>query len=146
MSVFFDTNVLVYLFDADAREKQVLAREIFDRHVREGSLRLSTQVLQELYVTLTRKLAVPMKASEAGDVIAALGEMAVTHADTPMVLAAIQLSQRQQLSFWDAMILESAKKSGAAVLLTEDLQHGQVIDDIRVENPFVVVSSTTLRR
>jgi predicted nucleic acid-binding protein len=136
MSAFFDTNVLVYLFDADAPDKQAHARELFDRHVRDGSLFLSTQVLQELYVTLTRKLAVPLGASEAGDIIAAMGEMQVTHADTAMVLTAIQLSQRQQLSFWDAMIVESARKSGATVLLTEDLQHGQVIEGVRVENPF----------
>jgi predicted nucleic acid-binding protein len=136
MSAFFDTNVLVYLFDADAPDKQAHARALFDRHVRDGSLFLSTQVLQELYVTLTRKLGVPLGASEAGDIIAAMGEMPVTHADTAMVLTAIQLSQRHQLSFWDAMIVESARKSGATVLLTEDLQHGQVIEGVRVENPF----------
>jgi predicted nucleic acid-binding protein len=139
MSVFFDTNILVYLFDADAPEKQARAREIFDKHVRDGDFFLSTQVLQELYVTLTRKLDVPMNQAEAYDVIAALGEMPVIHADTTLVLAAIQLSQRQQLSFWDAMILEAARKSGASILFTEDLQHGQLIEGVRVENPFVEV-------
>lgn len=63
MSAFFDTNILVNLFDADAPEKQARAREVFDRHVRNGDLCLSTQVLQELYVTLTRKLAVPRQKS-----------------------------------------------------------------------------------
>ena len=137
MNVFFDTNVLVYLFDADAPQKQAIARERFERHVREGRLCLSTQVLQECYVTLTRKLAVPMPEPEAREVIAALGEMRVTQADVSVVLAAIDLSRRYKLSFWDALIVESARRGGASVLLSEDLQHGQDFDGIRVENPFL---------
>lgn len=137
MTIFFDTNVLVYLFDTDAPEKQQLARERFARHVRDGSLCLSVQVLQELYVTLTRKLTVPLPESEAREVIAALGEMRLVQADAPMVLAAADLSQRRKLSFWDALIVESARRGGAAVLLSEDLQHGQDIEGVRVENPFL---------
>ena len=140
MSVFFDTNVLVYLFDADAPKKRERAREIFDQHVRDGSLSISTQVLQELYVTLTRKLAVTLAESEACEVITALCEMPVVITDGPMVLAAIQLSQRQKLSFWDALIIESARHSGATVLLSEDLQHGQIIEGVTITNPFLSLS------
>ncbi len=57
MKVFFDTNILVYLFDAGAPAKQRLARSLLDRHTRAGETLLSTQVLQEFYVAVTRKLA-----------------------------------------------------------------------------------------
>lgn len=140
MNVFFDTNVLVYLFDADAPKKRERAREIFDQHVRDGSLSISTQVLQELYVTLTRKLAVTLSESEACEVITAMCEMPVVITDGPMVLSAIQLSQRQKLSFWDALIIESARHSGATVLLSEDLQHGQIVEGVTITNPFLSLS------
>lgn len=137
MTVFFDTNVLVYLFDNDAPSKREQARALFQRHVQAGSLLISTQVLQELYVTLTRKLAVPLPEPDAREVITSLAELPVAQNDASTVLAAIDLSQRRQLSFWDALIIEAARRGGANVLLSEDLQHGQDIEGVRVENPFL---------
>jgi predicted nucleic acid-binding protein len=137
MTVFFDTNILVYLFDNDAPAKRERARALFQRHTQEGSLLISTQVLQELYVTLTRKLAVPLPEPDAREVIASLAELPVTQNDASTVMAAIDLSQRRQLSFWDALIIEAARRGGANVLLSEDLQHGQDIEGVRVENPFL---------
>lgn len=137
MTVFFDTNVLVYLFDNDAPAKRELARALFQRHVQQGSLLISTQVLQDLYVTLTRKLAVPVPESDAREVIASLAELPVVQNDAPTILAAIDLSQRRQFSFWDALIIEAARRGGATVLLSEDLKHGQDIEGVRVENPFL---------
>jgi len=137
VTVFFDTNVLVYLFDNDAPSKREQARTLFQRHVQAGSLLISTQVLQELYVTLTRKLAVPLPEPDAREVIASLAELPVAQNDASTVLAAIDLSRRRQLSFWDALIIEAARRGGANVLLSEDLQHGQDIEGVRVENPFL---------
>lgn len=137
MSTFFDTNILVYQFDQDAPEKRARARALFEQHVREGSLLLSVQVLQELYVTLTRNLAVPLPEQDAREVIAALVELPLVQNDATMTLAAIDLSQRGKLSFWDALIIEAARRGGATVLLSEDLQHGQDIEGVRVENPFL---------
>jgi len=137
VTVFFDTNILVYLFDNDAPSKREQARTLFQRHVQAGSLLISTQVLQELYVTLTRKLAVPLPESDAREVIASLAELPMVQNDATMTLAAIDLSQRRQLSFWDALIIEAARRGGANVLLSEDLQHGQDIEGVRVENPFL---------
>ena len=137
MSAFFDTNIFVYQFDQDAPEKRARARALFEQHVREGSLLLSVQVLQELYVTLTRKLAVPLSVQDAREVVAALTELPIVQNDAPMTLAAIDLSLRRQLSFWDALIIVAARRGGASVLLSEDLQHGQDIEGIRVENPFL---------
>lgn len=137
MSAFFDTNIFVYQFDQDAPEKRARARALFGQHVREGSLLLSVQVLQELYVTLTRKLAVPLSDQDAREVVAALSELPIVQNDASMTLAAIDLSQRRQLSFRDALIVEAARRGGASVLLSEDLQHGQDIEGIRVENPFL---------
>lgn len=136
MSVFLDTNVLVYLFDADAPEKQALARATFERLVLEGQVLLSTQVLQELYVTVTRKLAVPLGFDEALEVVRELAQLPMVQVDGPMVLKAIQLSQRYGFSFWDALIVQAALAGGAELLLTEDLQHGQLIAGLRIENPF----------
>jgi predicted nucleic acid-binding protein len=137
MSAFFDTDIFVYQFDRDAPEKRACARALFERHVREGSLLLSVQVLQELYVTLTRKLAAPLSVQDAREVVAALTELPIVQNDAPMTLAAIDLSLRRQVSFWDALIIEAARRGGASVLLSEDLQHGQDIEGIRVENPFL---------
>lgn len=136
MSVFLDTNVLVYLFDADAPEKRALARAIFERLVLEGQVLLSTQVLQELYVTVTRKLAVPLGLDEALEVVRELAQLPMVQVDGPMVLEAIQLSQRYGFSLWDALIVQAALAGGAELLLTEDLQHGQLIAGLRIENPF----------
>lgn len=137
MRTFFDTNIFAYQFDQDAPKKRARARALFEQHVREGSLLLSVQVLQELYVTLTRKLAVPLSDQDAREVVAALTEMPIVQNDAPMTLGAIDLSLRRQLSFWDALIIVAARRGGASVLLSEDLQHGQDIEGIRVENPFL---------
>lgn len=138
MRVFFDTNILVYLFDADAADKKNLARASFEAAATAGQLVLSTQVLQEFYVAVTRKLAVPLDAETAEVVVRNLSALPLIGIDAEKILAAIGRSRRMQFSFWDALIIEAALAAGADRLLTEDLQHGQVIDGLRVENPFLI--------
>lgn len=136
MRVFFDTNILVYLFDADAAEKQTKARERFQAETSAGRAVLSTQVLQEFYVAVTRKLAVPLEPETADEVVRNLAVLPVVRIDPERILAAIAKSRNLQLSFWDALIVEAALAGGAECLLTEDLDHGQTIDALRIENPF----------
>jgi predicted nucleic acid-binding protein len=136
MRVFFDTNILVYLYDADAVEKKERACELFETEASAGRLILSTQVLQEFYVAVTRKLAVPLEPKEAEDVVRNLSLLPVVPVDTERILSAIGRSRRYRLSFWDALIIETALAGGAGRLLSEDLQDGQVIQGLTIENPF----------
>jgi len=134
---FLDTNVLVYLFDTGAPAKQRRAQEILEGETRDGRVLLSTQVLQEFYVAVTRKLAKPLDGESAERAVHDLAALPTVQVDTPMVLSAVARSRRERLSFWDALIVESAVAGRAGRLLTEDLQHGRVIDGVRIENPFL---------
>lgn len=133
---FLDTNVLVYLFDADNQEKRNCSRDILLSARASESLVLSTQVLQEFYVAATRKLARPLDPELACEAVRNFTLLSVHRVTESMVLAAIRRSISARLSFWDSLIVEAALESGSTILLTEDMQHGQVFDDVRVENPF----------
>jgi predicted nucleic acid-binding protein len=134
---FFDTNVLLYLFDNREPDKKAAAQELIQKEVEADRASLSTQVLQEFYVNATRKLAFPLSPEEAGARVRDFSRLPLVQVDVPLIPAAIARSQRMSFSLWDAMIVEAALKAGADRLLTEDLQHGQVIEDMRVENPFL---------
>lgn len=136
MRAFFDTNVLVYLFDGDAPDKRALARSLLQREADAGRATLSTQVLQEFFVTVTRKLAVPVGYEQAERAVRSLTELSVVQIDAGLVLVGIELTRRLQISLWDALIVGAALQSGSTVLYTEDLQHGQRIDGLTVANPF----------
>jgi predicted nucleic acid-binding protein len=134
---FVDTSVLVHAYDRSETRKQPIAQaqlEVLWRH-RTGAL--STQVLQELYVVATRKLAAPMHRTTARKIVGLYAEWPVVQVDVPLILAASELEERHTLSFWDALIVEAARRSGATRLLTEDLQSGRRIGGVRIENPFV---------
>lgn len=130
---FIDTNVLVYLFDTDAPAKQAVARGLLAA----GRFVLSTQVLSEFYVTVTRKLARPLDPERARRAVTDFCAMPIRDVTAKLVLAAIRRCAASQLSYWDALIVETALEAGATTLLTEDLQHGQVIETLRVSNPFL---------
>lgn len=136
MKSFFDTNVLVYLFDADSPDKRKKARALFQRHTETGDILLSTQVLQEFYVTVTRKLARPMNAAAASEAVSSFAELPVVQIDSDLILAAVHRSRNNQQSFWDALIVQAAIEGHASTLYSEDLQDGQMFDGLRVVNPF----------
>ena len=136
MTAFFDTNLLVYLFDSASPEKQGKARDVFSERAQRDEVLLSTQVLQEFYVTVTRKLASPLSAAQAERLVRDFAAFPVVSTDAPLVVAAVALSRRHRLSLWDAMIVVAARAGGATELLTEDLQHGQVLEGVRIDNPF----------
>ena len=132
---FVDTNVIVYLFDDGEPAKQERARRLI-ADPDSPPLVVSTQVLSECYVTLTRKLEHTLDLPTARVAIERLGQWPVVQTDTALVLAAIETSEQQRLSLWDAMIIEAAAAADCKRLLTEDLQHGATIRGIQIENPF----------
>lgn len=134
--VFLDTNVLVYVFDGDERAKQAVAARILEEAGASGRHVLSTQILEEFYVTVTRKLAKPLSHADAQKAVAALALLPVVQIDAASVVAAVARAGERRLSLWDALVVQSAVEGGCTTLLTEDLQHGQTIDGVRVENPF----------
>jgi predicted nucleic acid-binding protein len=138
MRRFFDTNVLVYLFDASAPRKKARAQELLKQAVGEGLALLSTQVLQEFFVAVTRKLLAPLTHEQAERAVRDLAKLPTAQIDTAIILKAIETMRRYRLSFWDSLIIQSALHGGATILYTEDLQHGQVIETLAVENPFRV--------
>jgi len=136
MRVFVDTNVLVYLFDAQEPTKQARAREIVSELARNSSLVVSSQVLSELYVTVTRKLAYPLEASAALRALADLAVYPVVAVDAALVLRAAARAVAEQVAYWDALILEAAVEAGAGTVYSEDLQHGRTYQGVTVRDPF----------
>jgi predicted nucleic acid-binding protein len=133
---FVDTNVLVYAHDRSETRKQPIARELLNVLWRTRTGVLSTQVLQEFYVVATRKFDPPMRRAAAREVVALYGEWPVVRPDVALVVAASKLEERHAFSFWDALVVEAARRGGATRLLTENLQAGRRIGEIRIENPF----------
>lgn len=133
---FVDTNVLVYAHDVTAGDKHDRARALLEElwDTREGCL--SVQVLQEFFVTTTRKIPKPLEAPAAGQII---NDLALWHVHAPAardVLASIDIHQQTGASFWDAMIIRSAQELGCQTLYSEDLNPGQTYAGVRVSNPF----------
>ena len=131
---FFDTNVLVYADDDDAPSKQRLARDLVYEHRRGGTGVVSLQVLQEYFVTVTRKLKLDPRTARRK--VELLSEFDVAAPQVADILAAIDLHRLHGFSFWDALVLRTAQQSGCRVLLSEDFQEGRESDGIQVVNPF----------
>jgi predicted nucleic acid-binding protein len=138
--VFVDTNVLVYAHDASETLRQPIAQSVLAELWRTRSGALSTQVLQEFYVVVTRKFDPPLSRREARDLVDAYGQWRLVQVDVPLVLAASQLEERHTLSFWDALIVEAARRSGARTLLTEDLQTARRLAGVVIDNPFATTN------
>jgi len=136
-SVFIDTNVLVYAYDAKAGRKHEIARDLLtELWSREGAV-LSIQVLQEFFVTVTRKISRPIEPRLAREIVEDLLTWSVVVIDGASVLAAIDLQGLEKISFWDALIVAAAQRAGTKVLLSEDLADGRVFADVTVRNPFI---------
>lgn len=136
MPVFVDTNVLVYARDATEPDKQDRAMEWLTHLWRTGNGRLSFQVLQEFYVTVTRKLSPGMTSDEARADVRSLVAWRPITTDERVLDEAWTLQDRFSLSFWDALVLAAANIAGCDRILSEDLQEGQEFDGLRVVNPF----------
>ena len=131
---FFDTNILIYTDDKAAPAKQRRAVALVEEHRRAGSGVVSLQVLQEYFVTVTRKLKVEPRVARRK--VELLAEFDVAAPDVADVLAAIDMHRLHGFSFWDALILRSTKQAGCKVLLSEDMQDTREIDGVEIVNPF----------
>jgi predicted nucleic acid-binding protein len=134
---FFDTNILVYLFDATTPDKQAAARSLWDKACREATPVLSTQVLQEFFATVTKAVKQGVPVPTARDAILEFADMAeVVTISVPLIAAATRRVEASSFSFWDSLIIESAVGCGAQRLWTEDLQDGQTFGELMIVNPF----------
>ncbi len=132
---FVDTNVLIYAHDVDAPAKRQVSSRLLDELWEERTGVLSVQVLQEFYVNVTRKIARPLAKASARQVVNAYAvwEVGVTSAE---VASAFRIEDEARIGFWDALIVACALKTGATRIVSEDLNAGQRIGGIRIENPF----------
>ena len=135
---FVDTNILVYAYDSESEAKHERARDSIRSLWTEGNGVVSTQVLQEFYVTVTRKIPVPLAAHLARDIISTYRAWPVHQPAIDELLAASELGSDHGFSFWDSLMLVSAHRSGATSVLTEDLHHGQLVLGMVITNPFRV--------
>ena len=134
---FVDTNVIVYSMDRSAGDKHARALQVIEElwNSREGAI--STQVLQEAIIYLSRRVGHRMSARETREALSGFFEWEVFVNTEETILKALEMEERYQISFWDALIVQAAEGSGARILYSEDLSHGQIYGTVRVLNPFV---------
>lgn len=132
---FVDTNVLIYAHDIDAGAKRQIARQLLHDLWEEQGGFLSTQVLQEFYVNVTRKIASPLPKASARNIVNQYTVWCIE--TTPAEIStAFRIEDESRIGFWDALIVASALKGGAARIISEDFNPGQTIAGVRIENPF----------
>lgn len=134
---FVDTNILMYAHDRSAGLKHERARQLIERLWTSGQGVLSTQVLQELCINLRRKVARPLSVEEVRRLIEDYLSWEIVVNTPASVIQALEIEVRYKTSFWDALVLQAAETSGAAVLYSEDLAAGQKYGPIQVVNPLV---------
>lgn len=134
--VFIDTNVLVYAYDISAKKKHEVAVSVIENLWYSGTGILSSQVLSEFFVVVTRKIPNPLSVNIAKSIIKDFLTWDIIPIYEDSVLDAIEILQKYNLSFWDAMIVESALRGGASLLLSEDFSDGMEIEKLKIQNPF----------
>ena len=132
---FVDTNILMYAHDTAAGDKHVRAKALVEDLWENRSGVVSTQVLQELAVNLRRKAKKPLDAKATRDIVSDYLAWQVVVNGGDLILEALDVEVRYQVSFWDALVVQAAQVSGAEILYSEDLSHGQTYGTVRVINP-----------
>lgn len=143
---FVDTNVFVYALTEDDPTRAAAAQELITQLRSTQSLHTSTQVLSELFVTLTRKVRRPLSSEVALEYLDQIAAWPVIVPDYSAIRDACQLSTSARTSFWDALIVVSASRAGAARLYSEDLNAGQKLLGVEIVNPFQALPSKDLMR
>ncbi len=138
--IFIDTNILVYAHDVDAGSKQRKAQNILAELWNKRTGVMSVQVLQEFYVTVTRKVLRPLPAKKVRDIIRDYLNWYIEIIDPQSVLVASRIEENYRISFGDALIVTAASRANAAKILSEDFQSGQVVEGILIENPFMAAT------
>lgn len=134
--VFLDTNILVYAYDREAGRKHEIARDLLIDLWNGGGGVLSSQILEEFYVTVTKKIAYPISPATAREIVMNLATWDVVAIDGESVLEAIDLQNGEKISFWDALVVTAALRGGADILLSEDFSDGRKFGNLVVRNPF----------
>jgi predicted nucleic acid-binding protein len=143
---FFDTKVFVYLFDDHDARKQATAQNLISSALASGSGCISFQAVQETLHVLTRKFAKPASAAIAQDFLRdSLAPLWRVQPSATLYMRALDLQKRYGFSFYDSLILAAALEAGCSRLLTEDLQDGQRIEGLTVENPFKTAGGSAKR-
>jgi len=132
---FLDSNILVYAEDSATPGKQERAIGLILEHGRQRSGVVSLQVLGEYFHTVTRQLR--LDAGVARSQVEFYSRYRVVVPAVMDVLAAIDLHRLHGFSYWDSLILQCARQSGCSVLLSEDMQNGQIVDGVKIVNPFL---------
>jgi predicted nucleic acid-binding protein len=135
-NTFVDTNVLVYTRDASEPRKQKQAEAWMHYLWQTRTGRLSFQVLQEFYVTVTEKLSPGLTAARAQEDVQSLFSWAPTLIDQPVIEGAWRIQSRFKIAWWDSLIISAARQTGCRYLLTEDFQQGQDFGGVHVVSPF----------
>lgn len=134
MTSFFDTNLLIYLYDTSHPDKHRKARELFTDEASANRVLISTQVLQEFYAAVTSKKIMDKEIAEQA--VIKFMQLPVKQIDLPIIQAAMWRNRTDQISFWDALIIETALSGEASILWSEDFQHGRIFNGLEVRNPF----------
>jgi predicted nucleic acid-binding protein len=134
---FVDTNLLVYAYDSSAGKKWKTSLEVLSLLWTHRTGVISTQVIQELFVSLTQKVKNPIRPEMAKEIISDLVQWPLVVNDGKNILRAIDLQIKYHLSFWDSLILQAAITSKSEFLLSEDFQDGRVIESVTIVNPFL---------
>jgi predicted nucleic acid-binding protein len=134
--VFVDTNVLVYAYDKTAGEKHRISLNIMKELWSSGLGTISTQILQEFFVTLTKKISAPIEISVVRETIRRLSKWDILLIDVDIIIIATEIQERYKYSFWDSLIIASAISGGAGTIISEDLSDGQTIQGVTIMNPF----------
>ncbi|RJQ23272.1 MAG: PIN domain-containing protein [Nitrospiraceae bacterium] len=135
--VFVDTNVLVYAYDLDAGHKHRIALDIMKDLWASGLGTLSTQILQEFFVTVTKKIPAPIDPAFARETIKRLSKWDTVIIDIETIIEATELQERYRYSFWDSLVVAAAFAGGATTVLSEDFADNHKIKGLTVRNPFV---------
>ena len=136
--VFVDTNVMVYAYDRSEPDKQKRALEVLNHLAMSGAAVISTQVLAEFFVAVTRKLSAPLKVPEAYERVRNyLQSWTVVDMTGMVVLEAARGARDHSMNFWDAQIWASAKLNQISLVLSEDFNVGGTIEGVQFVNPFV---------
>ena len=132
---FVDTNVLIYAHDSDAKAKHAAAKSVLRDLWSDRNGVLSPQVLQEFYMNVTKKIPHPLSKASARLVVSTYAIWCIETTSVE-ISNAFRIEDESRIGFWDALIVASALKSGASRILSEDMNAGQTIAGIRIENPF----------
>ncbi|MEW6410736.1 MAG: PIN domain-containing protein [Nitrospirota bacterium] len=134
--VFLDTNIIIYAYDVSAGKKHEIAKKIVMDLWDSRLGVISTQVLQEFFVTITKKIPKPIEIKLAKEIMRDLLKWDVVVNDGGSILEATGIHALHKYPFWDSQIIQSAIRGGASLLLSEDLSDGQTVDGVEIKNPF----------